>query len=166
MVLPAKVQASIMSWLDESSAAVPSGQSGPAAAEDDYSYPVLTPADLFSLSSGGFAAGSPGVVVKDGFLGREQALQAHAGEFSIPVWLSGAQERGRTNVVGQYFRRTYRSHTRHAPFWQLIYSQQQKKEAVGSALPVPPYRHGTTDDCTRLLHFALMVCRLWRIFLP
>lgn len=89
MVLPAKVQASIMSWLDESSTAVPSGQSGPAAAEDDYSYPVLTPADLFSLSSRGFAAGSPGVVVKDGFLGREQALRAHAGE-SIPVCLSSA----------------------------------------------------------------------------
>ncbi|CBJ30213.1 [Skp1-protein]-hydroxyproline N-acetylglucosaminyltransferase, family GT60 [Ectocarpus siliculosus] len=83
MALPAKVQASIMSWLDESSTAIASGQSEPAAAEDDYSYPVITPADLFSLSSGGFAAGSPGVVVKDGFLGREQALQAHAAALEV-----------------------------------------------------------------------------------
>ncbi|CAN0235917.1 unnamed protein product, partial [Ectocarpus fasciculatus] len=83
MVLPAKVQASIMSWLDESSTAVPSGQSGPAAAEDGHSYPVLTPADLFSLSSRGVEAGSPGVVVKDGFLGREQALQAQAAALEV-----------------------------------------------------------------------------------
>lgn len=82
MALPAKIQASVLSWVGESSAA----PSEPAAAGDDaasterYQYPLLTPADLFSLSSEGLAAGSPGVVVKDGFLGREQASRAYNGE--------------------------------------------------------------------------------------
>lgn len=94
MALPAKIQASILSWIGESSAA----PSEPAATEDGaapekYQYPLLTPADLFSLSSEGLAAGSPGVVVKDGFLGQEQASRAYQGESVLlfglrrkPIW--------------------------------------------------------------------------------
>ena len=87
MTLPAKIQASILSWVGESSA----GPSEPAARGDDaattetYQYPLLTPADLFSLSSKGLAAGSPGVVVKDGFLGREQASRAYDGESILRI---------------------------------------------------------------------------------
>lgn len=99
MALPAKLQASILSWVGESSA-VPSQ---PVATEDGetYPYPLLTPADLFSLSSEGLAAGSPGVVVKDGFLGREEASRAHEGEISL---LSGSRTKpvcGMLCVAGQ-----------------------------------------------------------------
>lgn len=87
MVLPAKIQASILSWAAESSE-VPSkpaaAAEAPVAPEErsNWNYPLLTPGDLFSLSSEGVAAGSPGVVVKDGFLGREQALRSYEGEES------------------------------------------------------------------------------------
>lgn len=94
MALPAKLQASILSWVGES----PTVPSRPVATEDGdvddaaaahekHRYPVLllTPADLFSLSSEGMAAGSPGVVVKDGFLGREQAFRAYEGESVLLV---------------------------------------------------------------------------------
>lgn len=95
MVLPAKLQASILSWVGESwelpsepAAAAAAAETTAAAAaagqqqqEECCCYPLLTPADLFSLSSKGVAAGSPGLVVKDGFLGREQALRCYEGEF-------------------------------------------------------------------------------------
>lgn len=99
MALPAKIQASILSWVGESSAAAPSE---PAATEDSaaasaaaperyrYPHPLLTPADLFSLSSEALAAGSPGVVVKDGFLGREHALRAYDGESFLFLGLDGS----------------------------------------------------------------------------
>lgn len=41
---------------------------------------VLSPADLFALSDEAAAAGSPCVVVKDGLLGKEDALRAYEGE--------------------------------------------------------------------------------------
>lgn len=93
MTLPAKLQASILSWVGESSeprsepvvAAPAAVAAATATGREEKSgsnsyYPLLTPADLFSLSSQGVAAGSPGVVVKDGFLGREQALRSYEGE--------------------------------------------------------------------------------------
>jgi len=79
MALPAKLQANILSWVEDGSAA----PSKPVSTEEDDVYNasnLLTPADLFSLSSLGLAAGSPGVVVKDGFLGREQAVRAYEGD--------------------------------------------------------------------------------------
>lgn len=99
MALPARLQASILSWVGESpepppetaaAATAVAAQTTAAAArrqeeqQQQYCYhPLLTPADLFSLSSKGVAAGSPGVVVKDGFLGREQALRCYEGEVCL-----------------------------------------------------------------------------------
>lgn len=82
MALPAKLQASILSWVEGGSAAPSKPVSTGRDANDVFNASnLLTPADLFSLSSRGLAAGSPGVVVKDGFLGREQALRAYEGDF-------------------------------------------------------------------------------------
>ncbi|CAM9544677.1 unnamed protein product [Pylaiella littoralis] len=96
MTLPAKLQTSILSWVGESSeprsepvAAAPAAVAAATATgreeksgSNSY-YPLLTPADLFSLSSQGVAAGSPGVVVKDGFLGREQALRSYEAALAV-----------------------------------------------------------------------------------
>lgn len=79
MALPAKLQASILSWVDGGSAAPSKHGSTKQDADVFNASSLLTPADLFTLSSRGLAAGSPGVVVKDVFLGREQALRAYEG---------------------------------------------------------------------------------------
>eukprot|EP00752_Nemacystus_decipiens_P002980 g2766.t2 len=85
MALPAKIQASILSWVGESSVdpSSPAASGDDAAATEKYQHPLLTPADLFSLSSEGLAAGSPGVVVKDRFLGREQASRAYGAALEV-----------------------------------------------------------------------------------
>lgn len=85
MVLPVKLQASILSWVGEGPAesSQHSGKDDGSTSIQTHSYPLLTPADLFSLSSQGMAAGSPGVVVKDGFLGQEQAMRARMGEMCL-----------------------------------------------------------------------------------
>lgn len=48
--------------------------------DDGATAPFLTPGDLFCLSDSAATAGSPCVVVKDGFLGSIKALEAFEGE--------------------------------------------------------------------------------------
>lgn len=90
MALPPKLQTNIMSWVGDNSTppsdtALPhtgayvTGE-GDRQPNGDCTYPCLSPADLFSLSNAAAAAGSPCVVIKDRFLGREQALRAYEGE--------------------------------------------------------------------------------------
>ena len=87
MALPVKLQASILSWIGdnvsqplEDALPLPSvSEEGEGETREQVTYPFLNPADLFSLSNAGAAAGSPCVVVKDGFLGRAQALRAYEG---------------------------------------------------------------------------------------
>lgn len=87
MALPVKLQASILSWISddasepsEPSLSLPSvSGEGVGKTRQQVTNPFLNPADLFSLSNAGAAAGSPCVVVKDGFLGRSQALRAYEG---------------------------------------------------------------------------------------
>lgn len=98
MPLPVRLQATILSWVGETATATEGDIPGvlettlsPSRAEPaedaetkikDESVPMsscLSPADLFSLSDEAAAAGSPCVVVKDGFLGREEALRVHKG---------------------------------------------------------------------------------------
>lgn len=90
MVLPVKLQASILSWMGEDSIpavdyAPERAPDGPVVAverattESDW-YPALSPTDLFSLSNAAAAAGSPCVVIKDRFLGQEEALRVHEGK--------------------------------------------------------------------------------------
>lgn len=87
MALPAKLQASILSWIHDD-ASTPSEPALPLSSvsgegenktRQEVKNSLLSPADLFSLSNAGAAAGSPCVVVKDEFLGRAQALQAYEG---------------------------------------------------------------------------------------
>lgn len=93
MALPVKLQARVLSWLGENQ--VPSSIPEPPEAprdetgEDERQEAInsnycpslsLSPMDLFSLNDIAAAAGSPCVVVKDGFLGRDHALRAHEGE--------------------------------------------------------------------------------------
>lgn len=98
MALPVKLQADILSWIgddasepSEPALSLPSfiGE-GEAETRQQATNPSLNPADLFSLSNAGAAAGSPAVVVKDGFLGRAQALRAYEGAcwFSVYVLAS------------------------------------------------------------------------------
>lgn len=48
--------------------------------DDGETSPFLTPGDLFCLSDSAATAGSPCVVIKDGFLGSVKALEAFEGE--------------------------------------------------------------------------------------
>lgn len=90
MVLPVKLQANILSWMANDS--IPALDSAPPRAPDDPVgaegrvrtecdwYTSLSPTELFSLSNTAAAAGSPCVVIKDRFLGKEQASRVHDGE--------------------------------------------------------------------------------------
>lgn len=86
MSLPVKLQAGILSWVGdilpvptEDAGSSPGGKDGKGESEAAVLDPCLSPADLFCLSTAGIAAGSPGFVIKDGFLGREQALRVYEG---------------------------------------------------------------------------------------
>lgn len=84
MALPAKLQHSILSWVGNDTIASTSLK---VSSDEDVLYgindvdPTLSPMDLFSLSDAAAAAGSPCVVIKDNFLGREKAFGVHKGEF-------------------------------------------------------------------------------------
>lgn len=104
MALPVKLQANILSWMTKDS--IPALDSAPPRAPDDIMgaeerastkcdcVTSLSPTELFSLSSAAAAAGSPCVVIKDRFLGKEQASRVHDGELhtllveeTARVWL-------------------------------------------------------------------------------
>ena len=95
MALPVKLQAGILSWIgddasepSEPALSLPSlSGEGEGETRQKVTNPFLNPADLFSLSNAGAAAGSPSVVVKDGFLGRAQALRAYEGACWFPVYV-------------------------------------------------------------------------------
>ena len=86
MALPAKLQRNILSWVGETaptSSATPkarvNGDERSLGSNNGLDH-FLSPTDLFSLSDAAAVSGSPCVVVKDGFLGRENALRVHEGE--------------------------------------------------------------------------------------
>lgn len=87
MALPAKLQHSILSWVgDDTKASTATASVKVSSNEDGLDGtndvdPTLSPMDLFSLSDAAAAAGSPCVVIKDNFLGREKAFDVHKGEF-------------------------------------------------------------------------------------
>ncbi|CAM9405116.1 unnamed protein product, partial [Laminaria digitata] len=91
MALPVKLQASILSWIgndasEPSEPALPLSsvrREGEGETREQVTNPRLSPADLFSLSNAAAAAGSPCVVIKDGFLGRAQALRAYEAALEV-----------------------------------------------------------------------------------
>ncbi|CAM9191310.1 unnamed protein product, partial [Ascophyllum nodosum] len=89
MALPAKLQRNILSWVGETaptSSATPkarvNGDERSLGSNNGLDH-FLSPTDLFSLSDAAAVSGSPCVVVKDGFLGRENALRVHEAALQI-----------------------------------------------------------------------------------
>lgn len=94
MPLPVKLQASILSWVGETPptaaarAAVATTTKSPVRHEEEQGGKLeeevcscLSAADVFLLSDAAAAAGSPCVVVKDGFLGQEETSRVYQGEY-------------------------------------------------------------------------------------
>lgn len=86
MALPVKLQRSILSWVGDDTIVSPATVCVQVSSDEDGLDdtndvdPTLSPMDLFSLSDAAAAAGSPCVVIKDDFLGREKAFGVHKGE--------------------------------------------------------------------------------------